>query len=153
MAQASETGSAALWVVLARAYRAMQNFVEQSVSALGIGLSDFMILEALLHKGAMTMSALCEAVLLANASMTAAVDRLEKKKLVERVSDSTDRRVRLVQLTPEGAATIKRLFARHLKDLEEVMKDVPAAERAQVRQALKTIGLAAQAATLANKER
>ena len=153
MAQASETGSAALWVVLARAYRAMQNFVEQSVSALGIGLSDFMILEALLHKGAMTMSALCEAVLLANASMTAAVDRLEKKKLVERVSDSTDRRVRLVQLTPEGAATIKRLFARHLKDLEEVMKDVPAAERAQARQALKTIGLAAQAATIANKER
>jgi len=153
MAQASENGSAALWVVLARAYRAMQNFVEQSVAALGIGLSDFMILEALLHKGAMTMSALCDAVLLANASMTAAVDRLEKKNLVERISDATDRRVRLVQLTPEGAAMIKRLFARHLKDLEEVMKDVPIAERAQVRQTLKTIGLAAQAATLANKEK
>jgi len=152
MAQASENGSAALWVVLARAYRAMQNFVEQSVAALGIGLSDFMILEALLHKGAMTMSALCEAVLLANASMTAAVDRLEKKKLVERIADAKDRRVRLVQLTPEGTAMIKKLFARHLKDLEEVMKDIPAAERAQVRQALKTIGLAAQAATLANKE-
>jgi len=61
--------------------------------------------------------------------------------------------VRLVQLTPEGTAMIKRLFARHLKDLEEVMKDVPSAERAQVRQVLKTIGLAAQAATIANKER
>jgi len=153
MAQASENGSAALWVVLARAYRAMQNFVEQSVAALGIGLSDFMILEALLHKGAMTMSALCEAVLLANASMTAAVDRLEKKKLVERIADAKDRRVRLVQLTHEGTAMIKKLFARHLKDLEEVMKDVPVAERAQVRQTLKTIGLAAQAATLANKEK
>ena len=153
MAQASESGSAALWVVLARAYRAMQPFVERSVVSLGIGLSDFMILEALLHKGAMTMSALCEAVLLANASMTAAVDRLEKKKLVERIADATDRRVRLVQLTPEGTAMIKRLFARHLKDLEEVMKDVPAAERTQVRQVLKTIGLAAQAATIANKER
>ena len=89
MAQVSD--SAALWVVLARAYRAMQNFVEQSVSALGIGLSDFMILEALLHKGAMTMSALCEAVLLTNASMTAAVDRLEKKKLVERIADANFR--------------------------------------------------------------
>ena len=151
MAQASE--SAALWVVLARAYRAMQMFVEKSVAALGIGLSDFMILEALLHKGAMTMSALCEAVLLKNASMTAAVDRLEKKKLVERIADSNDRRVRLVQLTPDGAATIKRLFVRHLKDLEEVMKDVSPAERAQARQVLKTIGLAAQAAAIANRER
>jgi MarR family 2-MHQ and catechol resistance regulon transcriptional repressor len=151
MAQASD--SAGLWVVLARAYRAMQMFVEKSVAALGIGLSDFMILEALLHKGAMTMSALCDAVLLANASMTAAVDRLEKKKLVERIADPKDRRVRLVQLTPDGAAMIKRLFARHLKDLEEVMKDVPAGDRAQARQVLKTIGLAAQAATLANKEK
>jgi hypothetical protein len=34
-----------------------------------------------------------------------------------------------------------------------VIKDVPAAERTQVRQTLKTIGLAAQAATLANKEK
>jgi MarR family 2-MHQ and catechol resistance regulon transcriptional repressor len=99
------------------------------------------------------MSALCDAVLLANASMTAAVDRLERKKLVERIADPKDRRVRLVQLTPDGAAMIKRLFARHLKDLEEVMKDVPAAERVQVRQVLKTIGLAAQAATLANREK
>jgi MarR family 2-MHQ and catechol resistance regulon transcriptional repressor len=146
MAQANE--GAALWVVLARAYRAMQIFVERSVAALGIGLSDFMILEALLHKGAMTMSALCEAVLLANASMTAAVDRLEKKKLVERIPDLKDRRVRLVQLTPEGTATIKRLFARHLKDLEEVMAGVSPAERAQARQVLKTIGLAAQVATI-----
>ena len=43
--------AAALWVVLARAHRAMAGFVEQSVSKLGLGLSEFMILEALLHKG------------------------------------------------------------------------------------------------------
>ena len=146
-APSRETSSAALWVVLARAYHAMAAFVEKSIAALGIGLSDFLILEALLHKGPMTMSALCDAALLANASMTAAIDRLTEKQYVERVAHATDRRVRLVQLTAEGAALIKRLYARHLKDLDEVMKDVPAAERAAVRQTLKTIGLAAQAET------
>ena len=75
MSSERETSAAALWVVMARAYRAMAGFVERSVSALGIGLSDFMILEALLHKGALTMSALCEAVLITNAWMTAAIDR------------------------------------------------------------------------------
>ena len=147
--------AAALWVVLARAHRAMAGFVEQSVSKLGLGLSEFMILEALLHKGPLTMSALCQSALLANASMTSAIDRLEKKNLVERIatrpSDTPDRRVRLVQLTPEGTVLIKRLFARHLRDLDEVMKGVPAAERAELRRGLKTIGLAAQAATVARR--
>jgi MarR family 2-MHQ and catechol resistance regulon transcriptional repressor len=97
------------------------------------------------------MSALCDAALLANASMTSAIDRLEQKQLVERTASKDDRRVRLVQLTPDGAALIKRLFARHLRDLDEVMKDVPAAERAELRRGLKTIGLAAQAATAARR--
>src|SRR5580698_1887532 len=87
-----ETSSAALWVVLARAYRSMAAFVERSVSALDIGLSDFMILEALLHKGPLTMSELSDAALITNASMTAAIDRLEDRSFVERVADKQDRR-------------------------------------------------------------
>lgn len=139
-----ETSGAALWVVLARAYRSMAAFVERSVAALGIGLSDFMILEALLHKGPLTMSELCDAALITNASMTAAIDRLEKRDFVERVADKQDRRVRRVQLTPQGTALIKRLYARHERDLEEVMSAVSPSERAELRRGLKTIGLAAQ---------
>lgn len=142
-----ETTSAALWLVMARAYRAMASFVEHSVAALGIGLSDFMILEALLHKGPMTMSALCDAVLLARPSMTSAIDRLEELKLVQRVFSKEDRRARTVELTAAGTAQIKRLYARHLRDLDEVMKETTAAERAEVRRVLKTVGLAAQAST------
>lgn len=140
-----ETSSAALWVVLARAYRSMASFVEHSIAALDIVLSDFMILEALLHKGPLTMSELCNAALITNASMTAAIDRLEDRGFVDRVADKTDRRVRRAQLTPQGAALIKRLYTRHERDLDEVMSGIPAAERAELRRGLKTIGLAAQA--------
>jgi MarR family 2-MHQ and catechol resistance regulon transcriptional repressor len=141
---AHETSSAALWVVLARAYRSMATFVERSVAALDIGLSDFMILEALLHKGPLTMSQLCEAALITNASMTAAIDRLEERGFGERVADKQDRRVRRVQLTAQGTALIRRLYARHERDLEEVMTAVSPSERAEIRRGLKTIGLAAQ---------
>ena len=146
MTQTVETTSAALWVVLARAYHSMAGFVEQSVSALGIGLSDFMILEALLHKGPMTMSALCDAALIANASMTAAVDRLEEKKYVERIAHATDRRVRLVQLTAEGNTLIKRLYAGHERDLDELMTVITPEERAELRRLLKLVGLTAKIA-------
>lgn len=139
-----ETSSAALWVVLARAYRSMAAFVERSIAALEIGLSDFMILEALLHKGPLTMSELCDAALITNASMTAAIDRLEERAFVERVAEKQDRRVRRVQLTAQGTALIKRLYVRHERDLEEVMSGISPAERVEIRRALKTIGLAAQ---------
>jgi MarR family 2-MHQ and catechol resistance regulon transcriptional repressor len=142
---AHETSSAALWVVLARAYRSMASFVERSVAALDMGLSDFMILEALLHKGPLTMSELCEAALITNASMTAAIDRLEERTFVERIADKQDRRVRRVQLTAQGTTLIKRLYVRHERDIDEVMSGISPAERAELRRGLKTIGLAAQA--------
>jgi MarR family 2-MHQ and catechol resistance regulon transcriptional repressor len=144
-ASTNETSSAALWVVLARAYRSMAAFVERSVSALDIGLSDFMILEALLHKGPLTMSELSDAALITNASMTAAIDRLEERDFVERVAEKQDRRVRRVQLTAQGTALIKRLYVRHERDLDEVMADVHPSQRAELRRGLKTIGLSAQA--------
>ena len=140
-----ETSSAALWVVLALAYRSMAAFVERSIAALDIGLSDFMILEALLHKGPLTMSELSDAALITNASMTAAIDRLEDRSFVERVADKQDRRVRRVQLTAQGSALIKRLYVRHERDLDEVMSGISPTERAELRRGMKAIGLAAQA--------
>ena len=61
-----------LWVVLARAYGSLASYVEHSIAKEGICLSDFMVLEVLLHKGAMTISAIGEKVLLAAPSMTSA---------------------------------------------------------------------------------
>ena len=46
----------AVWLVLNRASRSVQAFAEKSIAGLGIGLTDFGILEMLLHKGAMSMS-------------------------------------------------------------------------------------------------
>jgi len=146
-----DTTSAALWVVLARSYHSMAAFVEQSIASLDIGLSDFMILEALLHKGPLSMSALCEAALLANASMTSAIDRLEARHFVQRTPSKEDRRVKHIQLTPEGTALIKRLYARHLRDLDEVMATIPTTDRTEARRTLKSIGLAAQSLTAERK--
>lgn len=143
------TSAASLWLVMMKAYRSMEAYIESTVSAMGIGLSDFMIMEALLHKGSMSMSQLGDKVLLANPSMTAAVDRLEKLGFVTRCSAAADRRVRTVELTKEGRRVIRKIFAQHEKDLEDVMAGVCATHRAELRAALKTIGIAAKAKTAA----
>src|ERR1700742_1836802 len=91
-----------LWLVIAKSYRALSLLAEQSITNTGLCLTDFAALEALLHKGPLTISQIQDKVRLASGSMTAAVDRLEKLKLVVRKSSLSDRRARVVELTAQG---------------------------------------------------
>jgi MarR family 2-MHQ and catechol resistance regulon transcriptional repressor len=132
-----------LWVVLARAYASLAAFVEQASEQEGIGLSDFMVLEALLHKGPMTISQIGEKVLLAAPSMTSAIDRLEKLDCVVRKTSSADRRIRVVELTSHGRRFISELYPRHAQSLEEIAGVLSPSEKEQLRSSLKKLGLAA----------
>jgi MarR family 2-MHQ and catechol resistance regulon transcriptional repressor len=141
-----------LWLVLARAYGSMVNYIEGSIVAQGLGLSDFMVLEVLLHKGPLTISAIGEKVLLASASMTSAIDRLEKRGLVRRKTCDSDRRIRFVELTDCGKAFIEEIYARHEKDLEAVIGELGEEERRVIYDGLKKIGLAAKVAIPTQKD-
>jgi MarR family transcriptional regulator, 2-MHQ and catechol-resistance regulon repressor len=140
-----------LWLVLARAYGSMVSYIEGAITAQGLGLSDFMVLEVLLHKGPLTISAIGEKVLLASASMTSAIDRLEKRELVRRRSCNSDRRIRLVELTDEGKTFIEEIYARHVKDLDAVVGGLGNEERRTLYEGLKKIGLAAKVAVPTQK--
>ena len=90
-----------LWWVMTSSHHAVRLLAEQSITNAGLCLKDFAALEALLHKGPLTITQIQEKVLLASGSMTAAIDRLEKRGLLVRKSTSSDRRVRIVELTQE----------------------------------------------------
>ena len=141
-----------LWLVLARAYGSMVDYIEDSMTAQGLGLSDFMVLEVLLHKGPLTISAIGQKVLLASASMTSAIDRLEKRNLVLRTNCSSDRRIRIVELTDCGKSFIEEIYARHEKDLESVIGGLNQEERRVIYEGLKKIGCAARTAVATTKE-
>ena len=146
MTEINKISAARLWLVMARAYGSVVDYIEQSLEAQGLGISDFMVLEVLLHKGPLTISAIGEKVLLASASMTSAIDRLERRKLVKRRNCSSDRRVRYVDLTDSGKKFIEEIFARHEVDLEIVTAGLSEEERSRIYEGLKKIGLAAKAA-------
>lgn len=140
------TSGPKLWVVMARAYGATAAYIEKCIADQGLCLSDFMVLEVLLHKGPMSISAIGEKVLLANASMTSAVDRLVKRGFVARQSSTTDRRSKTVVLTPEGRAFISDLYVRHVQDIEAVTSVLTETEANQLRSLLKKVGRAAESA-------
>ncbi len=148
MQESEQITAPQLWIVLSRAYAAIAHYAERSIAAQGLCLSDFMVLEVLLHKGPLTISAIGEKVLLASASMTSAIDRVERLGLVHRLASAADRRIRTVELTPNGHRLITRLYAVHQQDLETLAADLCLAERKNLYGSLKKIGLAAKLANI-----
>ena len=119
-----------VWVALAHGYRAMSSLVEGSFVDSGLSLTDFMLLEALLHKGPMTITEVQAAVLLATGSMTAAVDRLEAKGLIARTFSKQDRRARVLELTEPGTTLITTVYEHHSANLKRWMSVLSPQERA-----------------------
>jgi MarR family transcriptional regulator, 2-MHQ and catechol-resistance regulon repressor len=135
-----------LWIVLARCHRALSQIAEHSIEEAGLGLTDFAVLEALLHKGPLTITGIQGKVLLASGSMTAAVDRLEKKGLIIRSPAPSDRRAKVLELTPEGRRVIAKAFRRHAAELESAMAVLSQGEKRQLYALLKKLGVFAHAA-------
>ncbi len=110
-----------------------------------MGLSDFAVLELLLHKGPQPVNLIGRKVLLASGSITTAVDRLQERGLVLKTTAPCDLRSRIVELTPEGKELIERAFAQHALDMEETMSVLRPRERDQLVRLLKKLGLHAAA--------
>jgi MarR family 2-MHQ and catechol resistance regulon transcriptional repressor len=134
-----------VWLVLWKAAHAIEQNAARSVSAMGLGLSEFAVLEVLLHRGPQPVNVIGKKVLLSSGSITAAVDRLEAKKLVRRAADSVDLRARIVQLTQTGRRSIERAFDQHTMDMEETMAVLSSSDRRELVRLLKKVGMWAAA--------
>lgn len=143
----AETDSSGLhlWLVLWKAYSAVQEYALGDIERLGFGLSDFGILEVLLHKGPLPVNEIGSRMRLTSGSMTAAIDRLERRGLVERRDDPGDRRTRVVHLTVEGQRSIEPGFAAHTAGMNELGEVLTAEERSEAIRLLKKLGRAAEA--------
>jgi AraC-like DNA-binding protein/predicted transcriptional regulator len=130
-----------LVIVLVRAYRSLAEFLEAGLAREGIHNPDFAILEALLHKGPLAMSAIEQKVHLATAPLKTALDRLRRRGMVGGPSDRDRSHEPSFELTADGRKTITRIYARHTEDIEAVMGVLSARERRPLWQALRKIGL------------
>ena len=141
-----ETGSH-IRLILWKAAKAVEKVDRASIAATGLGLSDFTIMEALLHKGPMPINTIGEKVLLTSGSMTAAVNRLEKGGLVQRIQDPSDGRCFYVHLTKSGRKTIQAAYEKHSNNLEKVADVLNGKERDELVRLLKKIGIHADRMT------
>lgn len=139
-----ETSGVRLWLILWKAHDALREHALHHIASLNLGFSDFAVLEVLLHKGPTPVNAIGDRVGLTSGSITVAVDRLEKKGLVERRADPGDRRARVVHLTEAGDRLIRCAFADHEAAMERATSGLTPEERTQTAELLKKLGLHAR---------
>lgn len=134
-----------LFLLFWKASHAVMRFDQASIKKAGFGsLSDFAVLEVLLHKGSLPVNTIGEKVLLTSGSITTAVDRLEKKELVKRGKSELDGRVVLVHLTDPGRELITQAFKEHAANLDQLFKAFNDEERAQFAKLSRKLGVHAE---------
>ncbi len=127
-------------LILWKAAKAVEKVDRTSIAKTGLQLSDFTIMEVLLHKGPLPINTIGEKVLLTSGSMTAAVNRLEVRDYVKRVQDCSDGRCFKVHLTKIGRNVIKKAYKIHEQNLETIAEVLTPDERSEMVKLLKKIG-------------
>src|SRR5258708_5488175 len=131
-------GAEHVWLVMMKAMRALTRYAAAGIEETGLGLSDFGVLEVLLHKGPLPVN-------LTAGAISIDVERLVEKDLVSRVESAEDRRVRIVALTPRGKALIAGAFREHSLQMKRVFSELSREELRDLEVALKKVGKRAAA--------
>jgi DNA-binding MarR family transcriptional regulator len=86
-----------------------------------------------------SQQALAEALHIPASSMVAVLDQLEERGIVARRLDPSDRRVRLVELTPDGAELMRHAIARALQVERRVCGGLSPAQRRTLLELLRRV--------------
>ncbi|MDN3014959.1 MarR family transcriptional regulator [Paenibacillus sp. BSR1-1] len=139
----SVSTSLKLFIVLSRAYKAINEHVNKVIQANGLNPTEFAVLELLYHKGDQPMQQIGGKILLASGSITYVVDKLEQKGLLKRIACPTDRRVTYAQITDEGKKFIQDIFPEHAQQIDKLMSSLSGEEKLQAIELLKKLGIPA----------
>lgn len=127
-------------VALFRATDSFSKAIQKDVKHYGLNVTEFGILEALYHKGKMSIKSLLEKVLITNSSMSYVIEQLIKKAYIKKTKSQTDGRSFLLDLTENGKALMEDAFDQHKDNMHSIIEVLTPEEEDVLRELLKKIG-------------
>jgi AraC-like DNA-binding protein/DNA-binding MarR family transcriptional regulator len=138
----AELSGAKVYMVFSRAYRSIDAYLSARLTSRGLYMSDFAVLEALLHKGALTVAVIAEKVGMGESSIVPGVDRLEALGFVRRRRARSQNRIAItIELTQSGHKLIREVYRNHAGDIERILHPLSTAERIEFYRLSKKVGL------------
>lgn len=109
----------------------LESRIETKLKPYGLIYTDFDILATLRRSGgdySLTPTKLRHSILLTSGAMTAALDRLERNGLIERIRSEQDRRSMSARPTPAGAALAEKVAALRFDDANDAVASLTTKE-------------------------
>ncbi|HOI85673.1 MAG TPA: MarR family transcriptional regulator [Acholeplasmataceae bacterium] len=133
-----------LTTVLFRTMQHVESVIKKDIQSYDLNTTEFGALELLYNRGAQPMQSMASRLLMANSSMTYVIDKLESKNMIYRTQDNVDKRVMMVDLTPEGRAFFDGIFPNHVMKLAEMYQQLSEDELRLLIEMLKKVGYQAK---------
>lgn len=137
---ATQDSSLSFFVSLSKLNKTIVSAAKERIKPHGLNMTEFAILELLLHKGMQNAQHIGERILLTSGSVTYVVNALEKRGLVTRAECKEDRRVVYVDLTPAGRDCIETVFPEHAAHIAQMLSCVDEAVLLDMKNTMKRMG-------------
>jgi MarR family 2-MHQ and catechol resistance regulon transcriptional repressor len=128
------------FIKLTRANNSLLARIAQRGTHPDLSVSQFGTLETLYHLGSMSQTEICNKLLKSGGNTTLVIDNLEKRGLVQRRRDPSDRRVIMVALTDEGESLISSIFPAHAQAITAELAVLSPEEQQQLGDLCKKLG-------------
>ena len=129
------------FIKLLRATESLNQRLCRHLSEANLTISQFGVLEALLHLGPQNQKELGQKLLKSGGNITLVIDNLEKSGFVSRKKDQNDRRALIVELTAQGKSFIEDFFPKHLDKISEEFSVLDDKEKEELARLCKKIGM------------
>ncbi|MEE4264900.1 MAG: MarR family transcriptional regulator [Desulfobacteraceae bacterium] len=143
--ETGETRALKTYVKLMRAAESITTRVHKHLSSAGLTVSQFGVLEAIYHLGPLSQKDLGRKILRSSGNITMVIDNLEKRRLVRRERDSSDRRIFIVHLTGEGQKLICKIFPSHAALITDELRVLDAKDQMMLGNLCKKVGMGVNA--------
>jgi MarR family 2-MHQ and catechol resistance regulon transcriptional repressor len=131
------------YVKLMRAAESITMRVHKHLSSVGLTVSQFGVLEAIYHLGPLSQKDLGRKILRSSGNITMVIDNLEKRRLVRRKRDTSDRRIFIVHLTGQGQKLIRKIFPSHAALITDELSVLNATDQIILGNLCKKVGMGA----------
>lgn len=129
------------FIKMTRATESINNRLCRSLADENLTISQFGILEALLHIGPQNQKELGKKILKSGGNITLVIDNLEKRELAKREPDPNDRRAVIIQLTEKGNKFIEAFFPKHVERIVNEFSVLSPEELKELGRLCKKVGI------------
>ncbi|MEC5424246.1 MarR family transcriptional regulator [Virgibacillus sp. C22-A2] len=133
-----------LFRIWLKASKTVFDNVIEDIQGYGLTAENFMVLELLYNKGPQHIQTISDKLMIPSGSITYVVNKLEKKGLVKKEQDQSNRRFWKVVLTEKGEELFHEIFPKHVEVIVKNLGSLSEEQKEELGQLLKTVGFAAK---------